>query len=62
MTTVVEDEGLLQGAMRRARAFLADMRLPEQRLPWILVGVLSALLFYSYWPSLVQLPSFWDNP
>ena len=48
--------------MRRAREFVADMRLPEQRLPWILVGVLVAMLFYSYWPSLVQLPSFWDNP
>jgi len=62
VNTAVQDEGLLQGAMRRAREFVADMRLPEQRLPWILVGVLVAMLFYSYWPSLVQLPSFWDNP
>ncbi len=31
-------------------------------MPWIVIGVLSALLFYSYWPSLCQLPSFWDNP
>ena len=58
----VADEGLLQGAMRRAREFLADMKSPEQRVPWIVVAALSALLFYSYWPSLVQLPSFWDNP
>ena len=59
---VVEDEGLMQGAMRRAQEFLADMQSPEQRVPWIVVAALSALLFYSYWPSLVQLPSFWDNP
>ncbi len=38
------------------------MRSPEQRLPWTVIGVLSALLAYSYWPSLAQLPSFWDNP
>jgi exosortase len=62
VTTVTEDEGLLQGAMRRGRAFVADMRLPDQRLPLVVVGVLTALLFYSYWPSLIQLPSFWDNP
>ena len=59
---VVEDEGLVAGAMRRAREFMADMQLPEQRLPWIVVGLLSALIFYSYWPSLAQLPAFWDNP
>ena len=41
---------------------MADMRLPDQRLPLVVVGVLTALLFYSYWPSLIQLPSFWDNP
>ena len=62
VTTVTEDEGLLQGAIRRGRAFVADMRLPDQRLPLVVVGVLTALLFYSYWPSLIQLPSFWDNP
>ena len=62
VTTVTEDEGLLQGAIRRGRAFVADMQLPDQRLPLVVVGVLTALLFYSYWPSLIQLPSFWDNP
>ena len=56
------DEGLVEGALRRARAFAADMRVPDQRLPWIVVAVLTAMLFYSYWPSLSQLPSFWDNP
>ena len=38
------------------------MQSPEQRLPWTVIGVLAALLAYSYWPSLAQLPSFWDNP
>lgn len=58
----VADEGLLAGAIRRAREFAADMRIPEQRLPWVIIGVLLALLLYSYWVSLAQLPSFWDNP
>jgi exosortase len=58
----IADEGLVQGALRRGREFVAEMRSADQRMPWIVIGVLSALLFYSYWPSLVQLPSFWDNP
>jgi exosortase len=56
------DEGIVEGALRRARAFVADMRSPDQRLPWIVIGTLTALLMYSYWVSLAQLPSFWDNP
>ena len=56
------DEGLIAGVVRRAREFAADMRIPEQRLPWVIIGVLGALLIYSYWVSLAQLPSFWDNP
>jgi exosortase len=56
------DEGLLEGTIRRGKLFAADMRSPDQRLPWTVIGVLSALLAYSYWPSLTQLPSFWDNP
>ncbi|MFM7207637.1 MAG: exosortase/archaeosortase family protein [Planctomycetaceae bacterium] len=31
-------------------------------MPWIIIGVLGAALIYSYWVSLEQLPSFWDNP
>jgi len=58
----VVDEGLVEGAIRRGREFLADVRSPEQALPWIMIAVLTALLFYSYWMSLAQLPSFWDNP
>lgn len=56
------DEGLLEGAVRRAKAFAADVRDPVQGIPWIVIGALSALLLYSYWVSLAQLPSFWDNP
>lgn len=60
--TAPADEGIVAGAMRRAQEFAADMRIPEQRLPWVIVGVLTSLLIYSYWVSLAQLPSFWDNP
>jgi exosortase len=56
------DEGLVEGALRRARSFAADLRDPAQAMPWLMVAGLSALLMYSYWVSLAQLPSFWDNP
>ncbi len=56
------DEGIVDGALRRAKAFAADMASPEQSMPWIVIAALTALLMFSYWPSLAQLPSFWDNP
>jgi len=56
------DEGLVEGVVRRAKAFAADMRDAEQGLPWLVIGGLTLLLMYSYWVSLAQLPSFWDNP
>ncbi|MFM7243925.1 MAG: exosortase/archaeosortase family protein, partial [Planctomycetaceae bacterium] len=52
----------MEGALRRARAFAADLRDAEQGFPWLVIGGLAALLMYSYWTSLAQLPSFWDNP
>ncbi|MEI6505214.1 MAG: exosortase/archaeosortase family protein [Planctomycetota bacterium] len=56
------DEGLLEGSLRRARAFAADLRSPDQRMPWIAVMALSGLLMYSYWPGLMNARSSWDNP
>lgn len=56
------DEGLVEGAVRRARQFAADMRVSEQRLPWLLIGLLTPLLMYSYWPGLLNARSSWDNP
>ncbi|MEX0668941.1 MAG: exosortase/archaeosortase family protein [Pirellulales bacterium] len=56
------DEGLLEGSLRRARAFAADMQSPDQRMPWIVATVLSGLLIYSYWPGLMNARSSWDNP
>lgn len=56
------DEGLLEGARRRAQAFAADMKSPDQRMPWIVIAVLCGLLMYSYWPGLMRARSSWDNP
>jgi exosortase len=56
------DEGFVDGAMRRAREFAADMRSPDQAMPWIVIATLGVLLVYSYWPGLMNARSSWDNP
>jgi len=61
-TSAPADEGILAGLRRRALEFAVDLRQPEESIAWGLLAVLSALLIYSYWPSLVTLPSTWSNP
>ncbi len=56
------DEPFLAGCRRRAAAFAADLRDPLQRQGWLVIGVLTALLVYSYLPGLLRLKSSWDNP
>jgi len=56
------DEPFLAGCRRRAAAFAADLRDPLQRQGWLVIGVLTALLLYSYLPGLLRLKSSWDNP
>jgi exosortase len=56
------DEPFLAGCRRRAAAFAADLRDPLQRQGWLVIGVLAALLVYSYLPGLLRLKSSWDNP
>ena len=63
VTTVPEiDEPFFAGCRRRATAFASDMREPEQRLAWLVIGILTALLIYSYWPGLLNAKSSWNNP
>jgi exosortase len=56
------DEPFLAGCRRRAAAFAADLREPDQRLAWLVIGILTALLIYSYWPGLLNAKSSWNNP
>lgn len=56
------DEPFLAGCRRRAAAFAAEMREPEQRLAWLVIGILTILLIYSYWPGLLNAQSSWNNP
>lgn len=56
------DEGLVKGLSRRAKSWIRDLRSPEEWLPWAGIVLLTATLFYSYWPSLVILPSIWADP
>jgi len=59
---IPEDEGLIAGFIRRLSAFAQDLRSPDEALPWIGIGALSAMLIYSYWPGLMNARSSWDNP
>jgi exosortase len=56
------DEGLIEGARRRAAAWAGDLRSPDEWLPWAGIAALAAALVYSYWPSLSLLPSIWADP
>ncbi|MBM4022517.1 MAG: exosortase/archaeosortase family protein [Planctomycetes bacterium] len=56
------DEGIVAGLRRRLIEFAADLRSPDEAVTWGLLAVLTVLLLYSYWPSLVTLPSTWSNP
>jgi exosortase len=58
----LEDEGLFEGFVRRWHEFVAELRRPEGRLPWIVIGGLTTLLIYSYWPGLLNAQSSWSNP
>ena len=60
--TANDEEGLIAGAVRRAREFASDVRSPEQAVPWIVIACLVPLLMYSYWPGLLNARSSWDNP
>ena len=57
-----DDEGLIAGLKRRIVNWAGDLRSPEEWGPWATILVLTAGLIYSYGPSLVALPSTWNNP
>jgi exosortase len=56
------DEGIFEGLRRRLSAFVSDLRKPDEATAWATIGILSALLIYSYWPGLLNARSSWDNP
>lgn len=57
------DEGILEGLVRRARAFAADLRRPDERTAWAVIGAISLLLLYSYLPGLGITAEAWaTNP
>lgn len=56
------DEPFVAGCRRRAAAMLADLLDPGQTLGWSMIGGLTALLLYSYWPGLLNAQSAWNNP
>jgi exosortase len=57
-----QDEGLVAGFRRRLVELIADLRSPDEAVPWTILAVLTGGLIYSYWPSLTNLPSTWANP
>ena len=58
----LQDEGLWSGFQRRLAAWAADLRSPDEWIPWVCIVSLTAALVYSYLPSLRALPSIWANP
>lgn len=57
-----DEEELIEGLKRRCREFTAELRRPDGRLAWSIIGGLTALLIYSYWPGLLNAQSSWSNP
>jgi exosortase len=57
-----DDEGLIEGIQRRCREWIADLRRPDGRLAWSIIGGMTALLVYSYWPGLLNAQSSWSDP
>lgn len=57
-----DDPGLIATAWAKAKALIDDLRVPEQRAPWIVAAVLTLLLVYSYWPGLLNAQASWSNP
>lgn len=56
------DESLTEGIRRRLGEWAVDLRDTEQRTPWIVISLLTAMLVYSYWPGLLNARSSWDQP
>jgi exosortase len=60
---VFADDGSLFDSVReRYRAFVEDLRQPEQRHSLIQLAALTALLMFSYWPGLLSAKAAWNNP
>ena len=57
-----EDVSLWESITLRCRGLAEDLALPEQRWPLMLVGALTALLMFSYWPGLLSAKAAWNNP
>ena len=58
----IKDESFRSGCRRRLIRWAADLRSPDEWLPWACIVALTAALGYSYLPSLTALPSIWANP
>lgn len=56
------EPGLLEIARVKFREWLHDLQQPDQRLPWITILSLTAMLAYSYWPGLLNAQASWSNP
>jgi exosortase len=56
------DDASLWGAFKARWAALGeDLRIPEQRQALITIGLLTALVMFSYWPGLLNAKAAWNN-
>lgn len=56
-----EDEGLLEGWVRRLRNLRRDFGEPAQRGPLVTMLVFVGLMIYAYWPGLLNAHASWSN-
>jgi len=56
-----EDEGLLEGWVRRLRDLRRDLGEPSQRGPLVTMLVFIGLMIYAYWPGLLNAHASWSN-
>ena len=56
------DDDSLWGAFKaRCAALGEDLRIPEQRQALVTIGLLTALVMFSYWPGLLNAKAAWNN-
>jgi len=59
--TFSDDESFLGAVRARLRALGEDLLIPEQRQVLVSIGLLTAVVMFSYWPGLLNAKAAWNN-
>lgn len=55
------DDSAWGGFRARLAALREDLRIPEQRQALVTIGLLTAVVMFSYWPGLLNAKAAWNN-